>query len=890
MHAQNQSIQHENKKSDSNVQQTVPDYASPQRATSGMNIQRLHSLYGNKAVQRMVQTNIQANPNIVIQRFEDKDVSAVMKSMYNASMEEKENPEAEENVRTILRIAEETGFYDEIYKMALSGLVLNPDGFYKTITAFNAKAKSATSSSNAEEDDATKSSKGFIRELLFALEQISQGNQVQFGTMKPDHLVDALSSSGRASDSEMIANDESLGLGYEWGGDTVVWGKDKVETRQHKVIEGKDTETVKREIIKAVKQLEGQNGEVAVKDSVRIADIVIMPNNEINKLKEQEIRAFVSEVLSKNTFRKKPLYAFVNSVQITTELMGQLTCTIDRISGEVTSEIKGSDSSVVSELQKRDPVNQSVAVKKPAVSSKKPVIDYDALLRQLNEDTKGQQDEEMDDPKEIQERIQILDKLIKDMEDRKQNKLLLKEGVKEATQQARKIKGERGKWIGQTKKSTSEKKEDVSDDFWQKAWQDKNKDSAELLEKHEATLNRAEEEWQVEHKLDHSKLEEALERKKYLQTRMEIVKVDIQDQESAKKDRNQYMDKMGKLAVKEKYADVYEEDKANTLDEQWRTEDPDGYKIKMSEFQKQWEMDHEKDGMTEKASKADDRERLGSGKNRLINERKRLNRIEEQKVIDVVKKDNEDIFLAVTAIVGKDDELCNTMAAKIGKIKTDSGNRKAVTSLISEVAKELQQANDYASSKKLDLAHLQKFTIDLCKGGEYVNFQGNLAELRHANREAEKLEDETSHPVLIGTEDWDMDRLEGKKQEVDVSYIDKEGILHLHEVAWDIGTLEDKLFGEKKKPQREGYDALVKKYKTPTSTSIAGVQMSYAVESVQEGDIDLIFTKIPKGKLNNTRGAMAKYLIQNQIALYMGSELFTPSKLEQKLEEYPGNS
>jgi hypothetical protein len=889
MHAHNQSIQHENKKSDSNVQQTVPGYASPQRATSGMSIQRLQSLYGNKAVQRMVQTNITANPNIVIQRFEDKDVSAVMKSMYNASMEEKDNPEAEEKVRTILRIAEETGFYDEIYKMALSGHVLNPDGFYKTITAFNAKAKSATSSSTTEEEDATKSSKGFIRELLFALEQISQGNQVQFGTMKPDHLVDALSNSGRASDSEMIANDESLGLGYEWGGDTVVWGKDKVETRQHKVIEGKDIETVKREIIKAVKQLEGQNGEVAVKDSVRIADIVIMPNNEINKLNEQEIRAFVSEVLSKNTFRKKPLYAFVNSVQITTESMGQLSCTINRENGEVNSEIKVSDSSVVSELQKRDPVNQSVAVKKPAVSSKKPVIDYDALMKQLNEDTRGQQDGEMDEPKEIQERIQILDKLIKDMEDKKQVKLLLKEGVKEATQEVRKIKGERGKWIGQAKRAKSEKKEDVSDDLWQEAWKVENKGSAELLEKYEATLNYAEEEWKVEHTLDHSKIQTALDRREKLQKRIEVVKKEIQEQESAKIDRNQHIDKMGKLALQEKYADVYEEDKANTLDEKWRTEDPEGYKIKMSELQKEWEMDHEKDGMAEKANKADDREREGTGKNKLINERKRLNRIEEQKVIDVVKKDNEDIFLAVTAIIGKNDELCNTMAAKIGKIRTDSGNRKAVTSLISEVAKELQQANDYASSKKLDLAHLKKFTIDLCKGGEYVNFQGNLAELRHANREAEKLEDETSNPVLIGTEDWDMDRLEGKKQEVDVSYIDKDGILHLHEVAWDIGTLEDKLFGEKKKPQREGYDALVKKYTTPTTTSIAGVQMSYAVESVQEGDIDLIFTKIPKGQ-SNTRGAMAKYLIQNQISLYMGSELFTPSNLQQKLEEYPGNS
>lgn len=888
MNAQIQSIQHENKKSESSVQQTVPGYASPPLATSGMSIQRLHSLYGNKAVQRMVQTNIQANPNIVIQRYQDKDVSAVMKNMYNANMEEKNNPEAEEKVRTILRIAEETGFYNEIYEMALSSHVLNPDGFYKTITAFNAKAKSGTSSSNTEEDDATKSSKGFIRELLFALEQINQGNQVQFGTMKPDHLVDALSKSGRESDSEIIDKDESLGLGYEWGGDTVVWGKDKVETRQHKVIEGKDTETVKREIIKAVKQLEGQNGEVAVKDSVRIADIVIMPNNEMNKLNEPEIRAFVSEVLSKNTFRKKPLYAFVNSVQITTESMGQLTCTIDRTSGEVSSEVKGSDSSVVSELQKRDPVNQSVAVEKPVVNSKKPVVDYDALLKQLEEDTRGQQDEDMDEPKEIQDRIQVLDKLIKDMEDRKQVELLMQQGVKEATQQVKKIKGERGKWINLAKKAKSEVKDDVGQEAWQEVWKDENKDSAVLLEKHEATLKSAQEEWKKEHTLDHSKMENALERREKLLKRIDVVKEEIKGQESAKKDRNQHIDKMGKLALKEKYADVYVEEKAKELDEQWRTEDPEDYKVKMNEFQKQWEMDHEKDGMAEKASKADDRERFGSGKNRVINERKRLNRIEEQKMIEVVKKDNVDIFLAVTEIIGNNDELCNTMAAKIGKIKTDTGNRKAVTSLISDVAKELQDANAYAKSNKLDLAHLKKFTVDLCKGGEYVNFQGNLAELRHANREAGKLEGGTSNPVLIGTEDWDMNRQEGTKQEVDVSYIDKEGILHLHEVAWDIGTLEDKLFGDKKKPQREGYHALVEKYKTPAK-SISGVQMSYAVESVQEGDIDLIFTKIPKGQLN-TRGAMAKYLIQNKISLYMGSELFTPLELQTKLEEYPGNS
>lgn len=258
-------------------------YALPHALSASVpgSIHRLHHMFGNQAVQRMfrnqpAQQVVQRSNELMIQRYEESDVEDMMGNMYKVKKEDKNYREKEKDAHTILGIAEETGFLSEIKEMANSGRVLNPDGFYKTITAFNAKAKAGKK--NTEKEDNTRSSKGFIRELLFALEQIKDGNEVQFGTMGPDPLASALKESGRAKEAGAI-NSDSIDLGYEWGGDTVVWGKGSVETRQHKVIEGEKKETFEKELIKAVKQLDGQNGEVAIKDSVRIADLVIMQGN-----------------------------------------------------------------------------------------------------------------------------------------------------------------------------------------------------------------------------------------------------------------------------------------------------------------------------------------------------------------------------------------------------------------------------------------------------------------------------------------------------------------------------------------------------------------------------------------------------------------------------------
>ncbi|NOU98571.1 hypothetical protein [Paenibacillus planticolens] len=848
-------------------------------------IHRLHRMFGNQAVQRMfgnqsAQHVVQRSNELMIQRYEESDVEDMMENMYKVKKGDKNYHETEKNVNTILGIAEETGFLSEVKEMANSGRVLNPDGFYKTITAFNAKAKAGKKKTDTKEDN-TRSSKGFIREILFALEQIKDGNQVQFGTMGPDPLADKLKKSGRDKEAEAIASDP-IDLGYEWGGDTVVWGKDTVETRQHKVIEGEKLETFEKELIKAVKQLDGQNGEVAIKDSVRIADLVIMEGNELMEKDAQFIRGLIETSLKKNTFRKKPLHAFVDSVQVTTAKLGQVDYRINKETGDVTyGGDKSSD--VVNVLNKRDPAEKmaeaSVGKKKQARNLVAELIEAKKKLESATDEIK---DELLDDPRDIQERIQLLEKVISIRGEIKKEYILSLEGVKDADSGIKALKKERGQWISKKKRETDTA--DANEEGWKNAFGAQ----ALQLKEQEDKLDEAEKKWGEEKSTEKESLENEEKRKRELTTQMETVKKMVQDQVKAMKDRSEYIDSKVKAALQEKYKDEYEDSKVAVLDERWRTENESEYKLEMKKLREEWEALHQEDGMAEKANQADEREKNGTGRNKARNERAGQNKIEKQLKIDAVRKDYQDIISAVEAIVSN-GEMCDTLAENISNIVFETGNRKAVTKLMSDVAVELEIAQ---KGKLIDHDTLKMFTEDLCKGGKYLNFQGNLAEIRHANLATKSMLPD-SKPVKIGTEEWDKDKPqeEGKPQEVDVSYIDEKGILQLREVAWDIDTLEDKLYDKGKESQRKGYAALMKKRSSPQNINgedIKGVQMSYVVEKASESDKELIFTKIPKGQQNisDNRGGIAKYLIQHGMSLYIGNDLYDPNRLSQELKRF----
>lgn len=97
---------------------------------------------------------------------------------------------------------------------------------------------------------------------------------------------------------------------------------------------------------------------------------------------------------------------------------------------------------------------------------------------------------------------------------------------------------------------------------------------------------------------------------------MEKVKEMVQDQEQARQDRSEYIDRKVKEALQVKYSDEYEESKVSELDKRWLKENEPEYKLEMKKFREEWEALHQEDGIAVKASQGDEREKNGSGRNK----------------------------------------------------------------------------------------------------------------------------------------------------------------------------------------------------------------------------------------------------------------------------------
>ncbi|KRE55925.1 hypothetical protein [Paenibacillus sp. Soil750] len=834
-------------------------------------VMQLQQTIGNRAVQRMVTSNtgavtarslsISDMPHPVLQRYSQGQVDKAVSTMYRVKEDEPTYKDAETQVKEILEIGEATGLFAEIFEMAVSGLVLNPDGLHKTLTAFRAKIRESGSakktSTSKTDNEATKSGTGFVREILFALEQIKAGNTAQFGTMLPDNLRDALNQSGKEQQANEL-DKIPIGLGYGWGGDSVVWGSN-VETIQHKVVEGALVETVKREIIKAVKQLNGQNEEVALEGSTKIADIVVMPTNlEWYKLNTEEMQKVVTETLASNTFRKKNLDQIVDLVRITSGDQ-QYSFAIKEGTVELTS-VEKSDV-VVKLTQKSTNKYDEKAIKRPPdkqIADKKPLVPV------------------TEDPQKVRsKKIEELKKSIAVIEKGRTTDLAKDEITKASLDTRQKRIVERNKW-----KSVDKLRTDIS-------WASEYPSEAKELAEAEIVVDKAINKWEIDNKDTNFKtLEKFRSEKQTLEKEHKDVQDKIVDLEKARQHRVTYVDEQIKTDLKSRYQAQYKEEKAviKKLTDLWRKEDEDRFMQRVSELRNEWAINNPETAL--KAKEADEREANGTGGNKMLNEKKERHRKDNQVLIEESWKNNDNLLNIVSTILGNSEKV-DLLALNIGRIKSATGNRKKVNELMHEVAQELTLAHKYTPNK-ISEPEFKQATEDMCKGAEFVNFQGHMAEFRHANRAAANLSDEAITPIYIGTKKWDEKDMDSKRelQEVDVSYIEKDNVMYLCEVAYDFETLEKKLVGNKVS-QREGYQSLIKKL--VMSNKYTKVEMAYVLDTVQDGEFEQLFKKKTKQSgtsPNDGTGNMAQYLILGNMSLFVAGKLYTTEDLKRSFTEY----
>ncbi|MFC4303818.1 hypothetical protein ACFO1S_10220 [Cohnella boryungensis] len=586
---------------------------------------------------------------------------------------------------------------------------------------------------------------------------------------------------------------------------------------------------------------------------MRIADLVIVQEESAEEIGAEHLTQLLKETLANNTIRQKQLFAFVNVIDVTTST-GQFHYEVNSGNGELTLRSQ-EPSNVVETLKEREPDLSSI---KDEELPKAPELSPEEALQEA---TKLEPDDELNTPQLINDRIELVQKHINDLK---------KKAIKSTAEtELATLKTQRGAWLRQenekikNNRSIPRKKNED--------WENDNPVDAGKMILLEKQITEAKESDGKD-----NPLKTAEDRQASLQTRLKQVTVDVKAQEDAKNLRSQYVKKQLKDKLTLKYKE-YDDSKYSEFLSKWEQEDSDGFEQELKKHQLQWESENQENGQAALYHAGVQREREGSGRNQKIKERKQQNKAVQQKAVEEVKKDNSNLLVLAETLV--DGEASEKLAVQIGHIKEDTGNRKAVNELLNEVAQELSEAQALAEQGKIDKDLLGKFVKEMCSNGEYVNFRGNLAELRHAVLAARSKEEGDS-PVYIGSEEWEPDKEKKPPQEVDVSYKDKTNTLHLREVAWDIATLEDKLFGSHKESQREGY-ARIRGSREETKT-----RMAYAVDQASDSDKALLFSKIPKDAKGNykVRGGMAQYLIDNGITVYLGGEHYTIDRLKEGLE------
>jgi hypothetical protein len=245
------------------------------------------------------------------------------------------------------------------------------------------------------------------------------------------------------------------------------------------------------------------------------------------------------------------------------------------------------------------------------------------------------------------------------------------------------------------------------------------------------------------------------------------------------------------------------------------------------------------------------------------------------------------LLKVVARVLPKNDQkdLLTSLIAVLEQARHEAG----VGLLCRELADQLLRAFEYATADipAIEPNRLAAFTETLCTHKDFNNLQGDVSEITQAVRMAESKG--RIGPVIIGSIDYEKDKEKNQKaQEIDVSFAGKDqdkDVLHLQEVAWDLGVLESKLLSPDKTSQREGYARVIKAQSNGSSRE---VRMTYVVHNARPEDLHAIQTNVAPKSLGTDlsdvvkvgeAGAMKTVLVKRGYYLSLGGKVFAPSDL-----------
>lgn len=794
---------------------------------------------GNQAVARAV-TQLRRRQ---IQRFTDEDMQKVTVSSKLPA----------DQVQVMLEVGEATGLSAQVMEAATSPLNLNPDGLYTMLGSFRAIVKDKKTPTTGETSNPStaappRGAAGFVRELLYGLQHMRQGRFVQYGAMRPDDLHAALLGAGLTTQAEMIKeNSKSVPLGQHLGGDVVVWGSGKPEeefvpeTVQHKVVDGAKESAVADELRNAIHQLSGRNKELSVKGTRRTADIVVLAANELAKAQPEKFIDLIERRLSEEV-GGTALAALVDRVRISA-----VTCQVeyDVKSGKPTIvkfEDEQSGESPQKTLDAKTPRewNESAINRPESLLPKPKVVEQKVAKTSFGEVTKRVDEIESAKSFDALNRSEAT-LALKQLEQIKKEWLDAK--LEPFTRRKKELGEERERWVLQ-QASTKTEDQIANRKTWNEVNKERVKQADDDIKQIETTILKTPD--------DDARLLARLNA--VILKHKELVK-NIEKYETAATDRNRWV-------AQTSNGDKSEETRLK-LEKQWDEEHLDRVPdVKMNQKYAAMTKDSSERDRLERQRKAELRKPLENHAKEVCGP-----------LLDAVR----------TAHPTSEPVLLASLIEVLDKARHDAG----VQPLCVQLADQVTRAHKYATgdTPAIDSGSLTKFIQTLSTHREYVNLQGDLAEITQATRMAES--PARSDKVVIGHEGYDKPVTPKQKpQEVDVSFTEKGGekdILHLQEVAFDLATLELKLLHKDKTSQREGYERVIK-----AQGSEREVRMTYVVHNAGPEDLPTILTNTAPGNLGDDisglvktgdQGAMKTVLVQRGYYLSLGGKVYAPSDL-----------
>ena len=765
----------------------------------------------------------------VLQRTVDEDAPAVAKAL---SGDEKNTAQA----LKILRTAEAMHFYEPVKRLALTGRVLNPDGLETLVTEFYALAR--------QKEGAT-ATHGLVRELLHALTRAEDGDYVQLGAWRPDHLqrgMKALAEEFPQLGSYLKELEErELALQVGWGGDVTTWkiAKSKLgaETVQHKVLEADTGVAFENELIKAASQLAGQNTELALPGSVRVADIVVLSaKSPISQMDSKELTDLVERILTSNTFRRRPLTDCVDEVRVGTRGR-RVIIVIEDGHASVRDESKGTEVADVEEATPKMPA-ETLKGEAAVLGEERDAYERHVRARAAKTRFSGEPD------KGLADAVDFLRNGSKRLAVSKQKEPERSEELEAAY----KIEFVKAKRVVADDKVKSQQRKEAAEAEWAR----ENPEAAQAIVAYDRKLLAA-----TLLKERRTKTPKWVEFAKLRDSRANFIRQRVAARSDSGADKRVIFDQV--------VAEWNAKDEKNTRR---------FYELEAEMPPKIWvgkDDDPELALAIQAAAAAADAgvldiegvdESVGRGRQKQERQKARQERgaLERARHATLAK-----------ALLGhiKQEEIDATFE-QVGAVKESEGNARAVAAIVDQLAASLLLAWHIADdTKRIDGSLLGKTTLALTSMGSGVGYLGMRAEINELVRRAEEVDsgsplrsgkwyafEQGGHSTWAEADEQAAKDEDGSKgQEVDVSYMAGE-IIHASEVAADIYVLRDKLLSAKKAKQREDYVKLQRTRKA---------RVTYAVDS--DADWEKIYEFGATPKKQGLQAPMVRWLLDHDMAL-----------------------